>query len=234
MRSFIFHKRNSCFIEASQSSVHKFHQQVKSEIVHRKMDQLLQEQHAQEGTDNLSLDQLKKAIGGILSFLKSKLGDSFDFSKITSAIPEADTLVADAETEHSRAGPATATDLMNSAMSMFGGGNEAAAPAPAADGAPVTPAPVDNMAQLLGFLTKAGIDPNQIMQFLPVVSKFLKDNAGVDVSSALGVPATGAPAPAVEGGEAAAPAPAAAADDNAKEMVENLMGQASGFMNKFK
>ncbi len=196
------------------------------------MDQLLQEQHAQEGTDNLSLDQLKKAIGGILSFLKSKLGDSFDFSKITSAIPEADTLVADAETEHSRAGPATTTDLMNSAMGMFGGGGAAAAPAPApaADGAPVTPAPVDNMGQLLGFLTKAGIDPKQIMQFLPMVSKFLNDNAGVDVSSALGVPATGAPAPAVEGGEAAA----AAADDNAKEMVEDLMGQASGFMNKFK
>ena len=120
-----------------------------------KMDQLLQEQHAQEGTDNLSLDQLKKAVGGILSFLKSKLGDSFDFSKITGAIPDADTLVADAETEHSRAGPATTTDLMNSAMSMFGGGGDAAAsaPAPAADGAPVTPAPVDNMAQLLGFLT---------------------------------------------------------------------------------
>lgn len=206
------------------------------------MDQLLQEQHAQDGTDNLSLDQLKKALGGVLSFLKSKLGDSFDFSKITAAIPEADTLVADAETEHSRAGPATATDLMNSAMSMFGGGaaaDAAPAPAPAADGAPVTPAPVDNMGQLLGFLTKAGIDPNQIMHFLPVVSKFLKDNAGIDVSSALGVPASGAPAPAaapaVEGGDAAAAAPApAAADDNAKEMVEGLMGQASGFLNKFK
>jgi hypothetical protein len=204
------------------------------------MDQLLQEQHAQEGTDNLSLDQLKKALGGVLSFLKSKLGDSFDFSKISAAIPEADTLVADAETEHSRAGPVSTTDLMNSAMSMFGGGGSAAAPAPApaADGAPVTPAPVDNMGQLLGYLTKAGIDPNQIMQFLPVVSKFLKDNAGIDVSSALGVPASGAPAPAaapaVEGGDtAAAPAPAAA-DDNAKEMVEGLMGQASGFLNKFK
>lgn len=204
------------------------------------MDQLLQDQHAQEGTDNLSLDQLKKALGGILSFLKSKLGDSFDFSKVTEAIPEADTLVADAETEHSRAGPASASDLMNSAMSMFGGGGSDAtpAPAPAADGAPVTPAPVDNMAQLLGFLTKAGIDPNQIMQFLPVVSKFLKDNAGIDVSSALGVPASGAPAPAaapaVEGGDAAAAPAPAAADDNAKEMVEGLMGQASGFLNKFK
>jgi hypothetical protein len=201
------------------------------------MDQLLQQQHAQEGTDNLSLDQLKKALGGILSFLKSKLGDSFDFSKITAAIPEANTLVADAETEHSRAGPATATDLMNSAMSMFGGGSSdaaAAAPAPAADGAAVTPAPVDSMGQLLGYLTKAGIDPNQIMQFLPVVSKFLKDNAGIDVSSALGAPASGAPAPAVEGGNAAAAPAPAAADDNTKEMVEGLMGQASGFLNKFK
>ena len=202
------------------------------------MDQLLQEQHAQAGTDNLSLDQLKKALGGILSFLKSKLGDSFDFSKITAAIPEADTLVADAETEHSRAGPANATDLMNSAMSMFGGGGSNATPAaaPAADGAPVTPAPVDNMGQLLGFLTKAGIDPNQIMQFLPVVSKFLKDNAGIDASSALGVPASGTPAPAaaVEGGDAAAAPAPAAADDSTKEMVEGLMGQASGFLSKFK
>jgi hypothetical protein len=202
------------------------------------MDQLLQEQHSQEGSDNLSLDQIKKAFGGVLSFLKSKFGDSFDFSKITSAIPEADTLVADAETEHTRAGPASATDLMNSAMSMFGGSsNTAAAPAPAADGTATTPTPVDGMPQLLGYLTKMGIDPNQIMQFLPLVSKFLKDNAGIDVSSALGVPATsGAPAPAaaaVTEGDAAAPAPAAA-DDNTKDVVDNLMGQASGFLNKFK
>jgi hypothetical protein len=196
------------------------------------MDQLLQQQHAQEGTDNLSLDQIKKAFGGILSFLKSKLGDSFDFSKVTSAIPEADALVADAETEHSRAGPATTNDLMNSAMSMFGGAAAAPAPAPAADGAAVTPAPVDNMGQLLGFLTKAGINPNQIMQFLPLATKFLKDNAGVDVSSALGTPAPaadGTPAVPAEGA-----APAAAADDGTKEVIDGLMGQATGFLNKFK
>lgn len=203
------------------------------------MDQLMQQQHAQEGTDNLSFDQIKKAFGGILSFLQSKFGDSFDFSKITSAIPEANTLVNDAETEHSRAGPANATDLMNSAMSMFGGNTAAPAPAPAADGAAVTPAPVDSMSDLLGYLTKAGINPNQIMQFLPLVSTFLKENAGVDVSSMLGVPATTAPAatPAVEGTTettAAAPAPAAATEDSTKEAVEGLMNQASGFLSKFK
>lgn len=193
------------------------------------MDQLLQEQHAQEGTNNLSLDQLKDALGGILSFLKSKLGDSFDFSKVSEVIPEADELVNKAETEHSRAGPSGgAADLMNSAMSMFGGGGAAPAPAPAADGAaPATPAPIDSMTQLLGYLTKAGIDPNQIMQFMPVVAKFLKENAGVDVSSALGAPA---PAPA-EGDAAAAPAPAA---DGTKDVMDNIMGQASSFMSSFK
>lgn len=189
------------------------------------MDQLLQEQHAQEGTNNLSLDQLKDALGGILSYLKSNLGDAFDFSKISSLIPEADDLVNKAETENSRAGPAGAADLMNSAMSMFGGGGAASAPAPAADGAaPAAPAPIDSMTQLLGYLTKAGIDPNQIMQFLPVVSKFLQDHAGVDVSSALG-----APAPAASGDAAAAPA-----EDGTKEVMDNIMGQASSFMSKFK
>jgi hypothetical protein len=197
------------------------------------MDQLLQQQHAQEGTDNLSLDQLKSALGGILSFIKSKLGDGFDFSKVTEALPEADQLVTNAETDHSRAGPTGgAADLMNSAMSMFGGGGAAAAPAPAADATGATPAaPIDSMTQLLGYLTKAGINPNQIMQFLPVVSKFLNDNAGVDVSSALGTPAAATPAATATDGSAPAAAPAA--EDNTKEAVQNLMGQASSFMSSF-
>ena len=195
------------------------------------MDQLLQEQHAQEGTDNFSLEQLKDALGGVLSFLKSKLGDSFDFSKITEVIPEADELVTKAETDNSRAGPTSATDLMNSAMSMFGGGN-ASAPAPSGDAAATgtTPAaPIDSMTQLLGYLTKAGVDPKQIMQFLPVVAKFLKDNAGVDVSSALGAPT--ATTTSAEG-DNAAPAPAPAGD-NTKEVMDNIMGQASSFMSSF-
>jgi Protein of unknown function VcgC/VcgE (DUF2780) len=225
----------SCFaiesIGASHSLPHEEVQHPLETLFIVIMDKLLQEQNAQEGTSNLSLDQLKDALGGILSFLKSKLGDSFDFSKVSDVIPEADELVNKAETENSRAGPSGgAADLMNSAMSMFGGGG--AAPAPAADGAaPAAPAPIDSMTQLLGYLTKAGIDPNQIMQFLPVVAKFLKDNAGVDVSSALPVGTTPAPAPAEGGDAAAAPAPAA---DGTKDVMDNIMGQASSFMGSFK
>ena len=38
------------------------------------MDQLLQEQHAQAGTAKFSEKELKDTLGGILSFIKSKVG----------------------------------------------------------------------------------------------------------------------------------------------------------------
>lgn len=207
------------------------------------MEKLQEQQHQQEGTDNLSMDQLKDALGGVLSFIKAKMEGfhGFDFSKIKEAVPEADELVAKAETDHAsnQAAGGGASNFLTGAMGMFEKATQGSRDAPAGDAAAAAPAaaapgaapPIDSLTELLGYLTKAGIDPKQIMSFLPLVAGFLKDHAGVDVSSALGTPAA-APAPAaapVEGGAAAAPAPAAAGND----AMGNLMNQASGFMSSF-
>ena len=157
------------------------------------MDQLLQQQHAQEGTGNFSEQQLKDTLGGVLSYIKSKLG-SADFSKIQAALPEAGNLASQAESENaSRAGGDAGggvNSLMSSAMGMLGGqkqeeGSGTAAPA---DGSNASP--IDSMTELLGYLGKMGINPQQAMAFLPIVAKFMQENAGVDVSSALGTSST--------------------------------------------
>jgi hypothetical protein len=204
------------------------------------MDQLLQQQHQQEGTDNLSLDQLKDALGGILSYVKAHL-DKFDFNKITAALPEADELVAKAETENatgSRAAEGGSGGFMASAMGMLEKATskgDATATASGDSAAATGTAPIDSMTQLLGYLTKAGIDPKQIMTFLPVVAGFLKQHAGVDVSSALGTPAAAAPASAPSGGQGTAEAATAPAStgDKPDDVVGDLMNQASGFMSSF-
>lgn len=176
------------------------------------------------------MDQLKDALGGIFSFIKNKF-PGIDFSKISESLPEADALVSKAETDNSsRAAGGEgggAGGFLGSAMNMLQQATETKdgeAAAPAATGTPGA-APVDSMSELLGCLTKAGIDPTQIMSFLPLVAGFLKQNAGVDISSALGT--TAAPAPG-EDGSAAAPAPADAGVD-----VQNLMNQAQGFLGSF-
>lgn len=191
------------------------------------MDQLLQQQHQQDGTSNLSMEQLKSALGGVLSYLKSK---GVDLSQVTAAVPDAEALVTQAEAEHagSRAAPAAADasadggdggggdgsrDLLSSAMGMLGkmqGGSSAGGG---------TAAPVDSMTQLVAFLaTKSGVQPAQIMSFLPLVAGFLQQQTGVDITSALGTtpaaaeaaatPADGS-APAAAPAAASAPAPAA-------------------------
>jgi hypothetical protein len=188
------------------------------------MDQLLQEQHAQTGTAKFSEKELKDTLGGILSFIKSKVGAEH-FEKIQSVIPQAGELVTKAETNNSRAveGGGGASNLLSSAMNML----DSAGGGATSSGDAGTAAPVDSMTRLLGYLGKMGIDPKQAMAFLPVVAKFLKEKAGVDVSSLLG---TGGSSSTT--GATAAPA---TGDDATKtdDMVGNIMNQASGFMSSF-
>jgi hypothetical protein len=207
------------------------------------MDQLLQQQHAQAGSDNLSMDQLKEALGGILSFIKAKF-DGLDFSQITSALPEAHDLVNKAEADNASARAAGgggggggflagALNMLEQATQTDRDDAAAAAPAPvAADGSAPAAAPVDSMSELIACLTKAGINPQQVMSLLPVVAGFLKQHAGVDVSSVLGTPAATHTA-GEEGGAATAAAPAPAAADGANDAVGNLMSQAQGFLSNF-
>ena len=195
------------------------------------MDQLLQQQHAQDGTSNFSEQELKDTLGGILSFLKSKFG-SVEFDKIQAALPETADLVADAESKNASrdaaggGGGGGASSLMSSAMGMLGGGggqqggSSGGAPA---DGSAASP--IESMTQLLGYLGKMGVKPKEAMAFLPIVTKFLNENANVDASSALGTSSTG-------GGEATSQT-TGDAGSSGNDMVGNLMNQASGFMSSF-
>lgn len=189
------------------------------------MDQLLQQQHAQDGTGNFDEEELKKTLGGILSFIKSKLG-SVDFEKIQSAIPESSDLISKAESENASKSEGGSNNLLSSAMSMLGqktGGDSST------DAASSGSAPIDSMTQLLGYMGKMGVDPKQAMAFLPVVANFLKDNAGIDVSSALGTPA----AATGEAAEGTDQTEGSTSNTASNDMVGNLMNQASGFMNSF-
>jgi len=201
------------------------------------MDQLLQQQHAQEGTGNFSEQQLKDTLGGILSYIKSKLG-SVDFSKIQAALPEAGNLASKAESENaSRAGgdAGGVQSLMSSAMGMLGGQKQEAGSGTAAPADGSNESPIDSMTELLGYLGKMGINPQQAMAFLPIVAKFMKENAGVDVSSALGTSSTTSAAGTT--GEQPATSQTTgtdtAASGSSDDMVGNLMNQASGFMSSF-
>jgi len=202
------------------------------------MDQLLQQQHAQSGTGNFSEKELKDTLGGILSFIKSKLG-SVDFQKIQSAIPQTEELVTEAETSNARAAGegGGASNLLSSAMGMLGGQQGGGGSTSESDAATTgeagssASAPINSMTQLLGYMGKMGIDPKQAMAFLPVVAKFLQENAGVDVSSALGTAGTTDAAAGDTTG--AAGGESTEGDAKPNEMVGNLMNKASGFMSSF-
>lgn len=200
------------------------------------MDQLLQQQHAQAGTGNFSEQELKDTLGGILSFIKSKLG-SVDFQKIQSAIPQTEELVTEAETNNARAGGegGGAGNLLSSAMNMLGqqgggGSTSEGGAATSGEAGGGEASPIDSMTQLLGYLGKMGINPKQAMAFLPVVAKFLQENAGVDVSSALGTAGT---ADATSGGTDSAGGESTDGATKTDDVVGNLMNQASGFMSSF-
>jgi hypothetical protein len=202
------------------------------------MDQLLKLQHAQDGSENMSMEKLEKAFGGILSFLKSKV-PGFDINKIQNIVPQAKSLISNAEKTHGeRAVDGSNNDLVSSAMGMLssftGGGDKAEAPAATNEAgsaaAPATTgqsAPIDSMTELMGYLSKAGIDPKQAMSFLPVAAGFLKTH-GIDVSSILGVPG----GTSSEG--TSATTPAANAESGKNDTVGNLMNQAQGFLGSFK
>lgn len=146
------------------------------------MDQLLQ----QANSAGLSDSQGKDALGGIFSLLKNNIS-SEDFSKIESAIPETGSLVEAAETQ-TRAGGESGGGmggLMSSAMGMLGGGGASNS---GTSGGAAGGGGMQNIPQLLGFLSGKGVDQNMMGKFMPMVTKFLQGNAGVDTSSALGVP----------------------------------------------
>lgn len=195
------------------------------------MDQL--KQHVQNNTDQLSPDQLNTVVGGIMSYVKAHV-NADEFDKIASAIPGTHDLVAKAETDHatSRDAPAEGggggNSLLNSAIGMY----EKASGGGASGGSTNQ---IGSMVELLGFLSKSGIDSKQIMTVLPIVLGFLNQHAGVDVASAVGTPAITAAPAAASGGEATGEATTTTTSgtNNNEDVGGDLMGKASGFMSSF-
>mmetsp|Transcript_19650 Transcript_19650/g.27266 ORF Transcript_19650/g.27266 Transcript_19650/m.27266 type:complete len:167 (-) Transcript_19650:928-1428(-) len=139
------------------------------------MDKIL-EMATKAGMDQ---KQAETSSGGILSFLKGKLGDE-QFSKIAEKVPGAGEAAQkyDDESSSASSGGGGMGGMLGGAMSSItkssGGGSDAG-----------------GVAGLTAMLASKGVDAGQLSKFLPQISSFLKDKAGVDVTSALGLPSDG-------------------------------------------
>lgn len=108
-------------------------------------------------TNQLNIDsaQAEGCLGAIAKLAQDKLG-SADFSQLTDAIPDFDTLAANSpEAESGALG-----GLFGSAMSAFGG-----------EGA-------GNIAQLVGMFDKVGLDADMVTKFAPIVMQFVEEQGG--------------------------------------------------------
>mmetsp|Transcript_4274 Transcript_4274/g.6112 ORF Transcript_4274/g.6112 Transcript_4274/m.6112 type:complete len:172 (+) Transcript_4274:1-516(+) len=166
------------------------------------MDKIL-EMATKAGMDQ---QQGETAAGGVLSFLKGKLGDD-QFSKLAEKIPgvgdaaqKYDDDKADSSARASGGGGLGG--MLGGAMASFtkssgGGGGDAG-----------------GVAGLTAMLASKGVDAGQLSAFMPQIAAFLKDKAGVDVTSALGLPSGGGDSTSGSGGENPA--------DSAKKMLGGL------------
>ena len=130
--------------------------------------------------NGLSDSQGKDSLGGAFSFLQSKLGKD-DFSKISAIVPEANQLASDADSKMKSGGSAGGGGgLMGSAMGMLGGA-----------GGKTGGGGITGLPQLMGFLGQQGVKPDQATGMMSSLTGFLKQNAGVDASSALNTGGSG-------------------------------------------
>lgn len=112
---------------------------------------------------NLNLDesQAKGALGAVLGFAEKSLSGT-DFSKISGLIGGAENLMKSA--------PEVGGGLMGmvgTITSALGMKNEG----------------IGNVANLMAAFNKLNIDPATIQKFVPIVTSFLKDKGGSEVSS---------------------------------------------------
>jgi hypothetical protein len=168
---------------------------------HLIMDQLL-ELATKAGMDPA---QGQAASGGLLSLLKSTMAGQ-DFDKIATAIPGAETAVAEHDTA-AAAAPATVggmAGIMGAAMSTFGGSQGT------------------SMAGLLTMLQSKGVDPGMMNKFMTSVAPMIQQQCGVDIIKTLGLPSASADTntTTAAAGEAA---PAAS------NPMASLSGMAKGF-----
>lgn len=150
------------------------------------MNALLKQQNKVEGVDKMTSEQMDGTVGSILSFLKSK---GVDMEVVKKAIPNADKILNQAETDHAQR---SADNKPGGLMGALGGIVAGASPAVSnvTDDKDAEPkqTPITSMPGLLSSLQGAGVDPKQVNSVLPMVAKLLNDKAGVNVYKQLGIP----------------------------------------------
>ncbi len=109
-------------------------------------------------TKNLGVNesQAKGGAGLLFKLAKNKLGDA-DFSKVSSAVPDVNSLIS--------AAPASSGGLLSGVGKLFGGGG--------------------GLAGLAGGFTKLGLDSSMIGKFVPIILSFVKNKGGDAVSGLL-------------------------------------------------
>jgi uncharacterized protein (DUF2267 family) len=123
----------------------------------------------------LNMDQVRKGLGSVLSFLKEHLPEQA-FAKLESAVPGSAQMLAEAPPE----APAESGGILAQAAgwvsSLFGGTGGAA--------------------QLIQRLSQLGLSAEQIQSFLPKVVAFLKDKLPPEIAEKVAGLIPGADQPA--------------------------------------
>lgn len=178
------------------------------------MNSLLKQQNKVEGADKMSSQQMDDTVGSILSFLKTK---GVDMEAVKKAIPNADKLLNQAETDHAKR---SADNKGSGLMGALGGIVAGASPAVSntTSEAP-TQTPISSMPGLLTSLKGAGVDPKQVNSVVPLVANLLNEKAGINVYKQLGVPE---------------PAPEQEESTGGGGFMSGLRGAASNFVKDFK
>jgi hypothetical protein len=147
------------------------------------MEQLLQDQNKVEGAEPMNASQMESTMGAVLSFLKSQ---GINVDAVQKSIPNADTLMAQAETTNAQSATTTAGKVMGKLGGLLAG----ASPTVMANNtseATATGKPVDSIPAMLKVLSTAGVSPDQMTTVLPLVASTLKSKCGVDAYATLGI-----------------------------------------------
>jgi hypothetical protein len=112
----------------------------------------------------VSSDLAKKGVGALLSFIKAKLPDDAS-SKVLSAFPGADNLMAAADKAGEESSAGILSTVSGLAGKLFGGAGAVTA--------------------LLSKLTQLGFSEEQLQKFLPAVLEFVKSKLPPDIMDKL-------------------------------------------------
>ena len=104
----------------------------------------------------VSTDQAKKGLGAVLALVKDKLPANM-FAQVQAAVPNADSMMADAETAKEQSSGGVLGAVGDIAAKVFGGG------------------------ALAANFSKLGFSTEQLSRFLPNVLAFLKSKLPADV-----------------------------------------------------